>query len=80
MRSPDERSVTVQGDQPSLPPVVVVNTPPCERSFSLQFKADGELRGVEIDGVYYATVRRKRTMLCRPGDWLVTLFETVKQD
>jgi len=72
MSSPDDERATR--------PVVIFNAPPCERSFSLQFNANGELRGVEIDNVYYATVRRKRTTLYRPGDWLVTVVETRQRD
>jgi hypothetical protein len=32
--------------------------PPCERSFSVALR-DGEVYGVEVDGVYYRTRRMK---------------------
>jgi len=67
--------MTDHAEQPARRPVVVLRPPPCERSFSLQFNANGELRSVEIDGVNYATVRRKRTTLVRPGDWIVTVVD-----
>ncbi len=37
------------------------------------FSGNGELRAVEIDGVFYACTRRKRGTLYRPGDHHVQL-------
>jgi len=54
-------------------PVVIITPVPCERSASMTFAPNGDLRAVEIDGVYYACTRRKRTTLHRPGDQHVTL-------
>ena len=39
-----------------------------------------ELRGVEIDGVYYATVKRKRNTLLHLGDCIVTLVGVLVSD
>ena len=58
---------------------VILNPPPCKRSFRLVFRPNGELRMVEIDGVYYAVVKRKRTTLLLPGDRGVTLVEVVQR-
>ena len=58
---------------------VILNPPPCTRSFRLAFRPNGDLRTVEIDGVYYAVVKRKRTTLLMPSDRGVTLVAVVQR-
>lgn len=53
--------------------------PPCDRSFSLGFRENGDLRWVEIDGVFYAAVRRKRTTLFHGGDRAVELVKVIAE-
>ena len=61
---------------PESRPVVYVTPPPVDHSALMVFAADGTLRGVELDGQFYAATRRKRTVLYRAGDTVVTLVKT----